>query len=62
MANHYIKTANVKKLIKENDRRSSPDFLHVLDVKVEEMILKCCKTWNGHKKTLNANLAKIILK
>lgn len=53
----YIKAHKVKALIKSNGRRTSPEFLLLLDQKVEALVNKACQVHNGGKKTLDATVA-----
>ena len=58
----YIRTAFVKQLAKEHNKRVGKDFLLVLDSFVEEKIIKACETKNGSKITLDADVAGFVLK
>ena len=57
-----IRAAGVRKLAKENGKRCGADFLYSLDVHVNEKVLACCRQFNGHKKTLDSSLFKILSK
>ena len=48
-----IKTANIKKLAKEYGKRVGKDYLISLDKFVNELVIRSCKQFNGHKKTLD---------
>ena len=55
----YINASRIKKLVKENKKRCSKDFLTMLDKYIEERVVSACnKIFNGHKKTLNGSLLK----
>lgn len=57
----YIRTAFVKQLAKEYNKRVGKDFLLALDAFVEEKIIKACETKNGSKITLDADVAGFVL-
>ena len=58
----YIRSAGVRTLVKEMDKRCGADFLHAFDCFVYEKVLSCCRQFNGHKKTLDATVANLILR
>jgi hypothetical protein len=61
MKAHYIKPAQIKKLIKAHGKRSSAEFLAALDRYLEKKVLIALSEHNGGKKTLDAALAEYIL-
>jgi hypothetical protein len=52
----YIRAAGIKALVKENNRRCSVDFMDALNIRVYELVEKCCKQFNGHKRTLDRTI------
>lgn len=61
MSQHYIKTANVKKLANLHGKRAGKDFIEALDRLVERKVLQALQEHNGGKKTLDSALAGFIL-
>lgn len=57
----YIKASAVKKLIKENGKRTSNDFIEHLDRFVHMKILESVDIHNGGKKTVDRSVAGFIL-
>lgn len=55
----YIRTSGIRKLVKEQDKRCGADFLNALDKHVYELVCRCCKTFNGHRKTLDSTLLNL---
>ena len=58
----YIRASGVRTLVKENQKRCGRDFLRALDCFVYETVMKSIKQFNGHKTTLDATVANLILK
>jgi len=58
----YIRPATIKRVIKERGFRCGKDFLEALDRAVYWKVVDACETFNGHKKTLNAELVEPTLK
>lgn len=58
----YVRASGVRRLAKENGKKCSADFLRVLDEYIEKTVRRCLNTWNGKRKTLDANLANFIMK
>jgi len=52
---HYIRASGVRKLVKEQGKQCSSDFLNALDRQVYAMIIRACKA-NGRNKRLNAGV------
>lgn len=61
MSQHYIKTANVKKLANLHGKRAGKDFIEALDRLVERKVLEALQEHNGGKKTLDSALAGYVL-
>ena len=53
---NYIKSSNVRKLVKEQGKRCGADFLDALDRLVYDKIISACGVFNGHHKTLSGGL------
>ena len=58
---HYIKSSNIKKLVKTNGKRTSQKFLEALDRYIETKIIQAVNTHNGGRKTLDSGVAGYIL-
>ena len=56
----YLRQSAIRKLIKDADRRTSPEFLRALDQHVEKLVQKAT-TLNPKKKTLDEDVAAILL-
>lgn len=56
----YIVNSKVKKFFHENNKRLSKDGLNALEVKFVDYMEKCCKTFNGGKKTVDATLVNLV--
>lgn len=56
----YVRAVGVRKLVKTYDKRCGADFLHELDCLVHETVCRCCKQWNGSKKTLDRIVVKFV--
>lgn len=54
---NYLRVSSIKKLVKENGRRSGKDFIKELDIVVSELVIRACKT-KSKKKTLNSSVLK----
>lgn len=52
----YLNQAAVRKLIKENGKRSSQEYLLALDDLVRSRTNAACRVHNGGKKTLDASV------
>lgn len=53
----FFKGSIVRDLIKEHDRRVSPEFLALLDAHIKATVIKACGTFIGTKKTLDEAVA-----
>lgn len=53
----FFKGSIVRDLIKEHDRRVSPEFLALLDAHIKATVIKACGTFVGTKKTLDEAVA-----
>jgi type V secretory pathway adhesin AidA len=53
----FFKGSIVRDLIKEHDRRVSPEFLALLDAHIKDTVTKACQTFIGNKKTLDEAVA-----
>lgn len=53
----FFKGSIVRDLIKEHDRRVSPEFLALLDAHIKATVIKACETFIGTKKTLDEAVA-----
>jgi len=56
----YIVNSKVKQFFHERNKRLSAGGLNALEVKFVDYMEKCCKTWNGTKKTVDATLVNLI--
>jgi len=56
----YIRASGVRKLVKENDKRCSADFLDEMNILVYETVCRCIKQFNGHRKTLDRTVVKLV--
>ena len=56
----YIRSSGVRNLVKENDKRCGADFLDELNILVYDTVLRCIRQFNGHKKTLDRTVVKMI--
>ena len=56
----YIRSSGIRKLVKENGKRCGAGFLHELDKLVYETVCRCCKQFNGHKKTLDSSVFNFV--
>jgi len=56
----YIRTSGIRALVKENDKRCGADFLDELNILVYETVCRACKQFNGHKKTLDRIVIKML--
>ncbi len=57
----YVRSSNIKKLIKSLGKSCGADFLHVLDAHIEDIIYRACKQFNGDRKRLNAVVGSFII-
>ena len=55
----YIRASEVRKLAKESGKRCGKSFLQTLDNFVKVKVERCCKIFNGHKKTLDESLVNL---
>ena len=53
---NYVKSSNVRKLVREQGKRCGADFLDALDRLVYDRIIGACGVFNGHHKTLSGAL------
>ena len=56
----FIVVSAVKKLVKEGGRRTSAEFITLLDNYVEDKLNEAIKLHNGNKKTLDATVAGLV--
>ena len=56
----YIRASGVRSLVKEHDRRCGADFLDEMNILVYETVCRCVKQFNGHRKTLDRTVVKLI--
>ena len=59
MSYSYIRASGVRQLAKENGKRCGKAFLQTLDIYVRVKVERCCKTFNGHKATLDESLISL---
>lgn len=52
----YLNQSAVRKLVKENGKRSSAEFLMALDDLVRSRVNAACKVHNGGRATLDASV------
>ena len=57
----YIRSSGVRSLVRHFDKRCGVDFLNTLNIHVEEVVSRCCKQFNGHKKTLDSTVVNFII-
>ncbi len=55
-----LKASEIKKMVKEGNKRCSKDFIAALDAKVSKMISRAIAEHNGGKKTLDAILVSYL--
>ena len=58
----YVRASGIRNLVKDNKKRCGSDFLHALDTFIYDTTMKCIRQFNGHKATLDATVANLILK
>lgn len=51
----------IRKIIKDHKKRYGADFLEEVNRFVYEKVLSGCSVFNGHKKTLDASVARHVL-
>lgn len=59
MTYSYIRSAGIRKLVKESGKRCGHTFLAALDKYLYEKILRCLKEHNGNRKTLDDTLVNL---
>lgn len=52
----YVRASGVRRLVKEQGKRSGAGFLNALDKHIYETVCRACKVHNGSKKTLDATV------
>lgn len=57
MKYRFIQASKVRALAKAHGRRTSEEFLEVLDRFVGEHLHTCCRTHNGGRKTIDQAIA-----
>jgi len=62
MSYRYICASNIRKLVKDNKKRCSANFLDEVNRIVYDKVIKACQTNNGKGKTLNSFIAKYVFK
>ena len=58
----YVRASGIRALVKESNKRCGAAFIGELDRLVYETVCRCCKTFNGHKKTLDATVFNLTKK
>jgi hypothetical protein len=56
----YIRSASIRRLIKQNGKRCGVDFLSAMDKLVAEKVERCCSLFNGHHRTLDGTLVNLV--
>lgn len=56
MSSEFINVSSIKKLIHDNDRRCSDEFLETLDGLIKNMVVKACEDPNDGMKTLGEDV------
>lgn len=56
----YLNVFQVKKLVKDNGKRTGKDFLVQLDKFIESKVLEATKVHNGSKVTIDAEIAGVV--
>jgi hypothetical protein len=56
----FIKNSAIKKYLKERGRRVGKDFIHALDVFIQDKLDQAVKVHNGGKVTVDASIAGYI--
>jgi hypothetical protein len=55
-----VKASEIKKMVKEGNKRCSKDFIAALDAAVAKKVMKCIADHNAGKKTLDAGVVHMI--
>lgn len=56
----YIRSSGIRTLVKDNDKRCGADFLDEMNVLVYDTVLRCIRQFNGHRKTLDRTVVKLV--
>ena len=54
----YIKSKAVRRLVKENKKQATREFLEILDRRVYNIVVSACQTWNGNHTRLTGDLIR----
>lgn len=58
----YITAKNVRALVNDKGRQSTPEYLSTLDEVVEHLVQRACEIHNGGYKRLDGTLALMAVK
>lgn len=56
----YVNVSAIKKLAKENGKRTGSSFIEALDRFIEEHVIRAARTHDGGKKTLDTAIASYV--
>ena len=56
----YIRASGIRALVREKEKRCGADFLDELNILVHETVCRCVAQFNGHRKTLDRTVVKLI--
>ena len=57
----YIRSNGIRNFVKSQNKRCGADFLDELNIFVYETVCRAVRQFNGHKKTLDRMILKIVI-
>ena len=61
MALMYIRESGIRKILKEEGKRASKEYMHELDLELYKIVRRCCRVHNGGKKTVDLTVLSHVM-